>query len=733
MRRLRLVLVGGGHAHALVLRMWAMKPRSDVELILISNASEAPYSGMLPGYIAGHYAREEMHIDLRRLARAAGAQFIRAAVAKIDPEAQRIYFAAGSAEGSGARPTLAYDRVSINVGSTPQLNMVPGAEKWSVPLKPVPRLLQRWEEVLAAPPGEILIVGGGAGGVEIALAMATRLKGKTRITVVQSSSELFPQAPARARRRITAILSRRGIRVLLERRATAVNEGNIVFADGSSLAFDALFWASEASAPEWFKASGLTLDAQGFLLVADTLASVGSPHVFAVGDCASVEGQKRPKSGVFAVRQGGPLWANLRRSLDGQPLESIKLQKNYLLLLGTEPGQALAIRGPWVKEGAWCWKLKEWIDRRFMEQFSRLPLSMGPSGSMTKGAEDEAATSMRCLGCGAKVGAHVLSEVLQAISRDFPDVLVGEGIEWGLAAREDVSLWQAPAGERVLQSIDYFPSLIDDPFDAGRLATVHAFNDIIAKGATPHSAMVLAVLPEAADHLQADQLYQLMAGVASQLRRLGAKLIGGHTAEGEKLAIGLSVNGLARSRLLRKDGGESGDQLILTKALGTGMIFAGAMQGLASGRWIDAALSSMLQTPSDLLLLLGQPSIHASTDITGFGLLGHLLEMLTPGRLSARLDRDRIPLLPRALTLAESGVFSSLYPANKRFEDQLIRGAIPQSLWSLWGDPQTAGGLLLAVSASAAAAVLAELHRMGLTDAAVIGSLGERGAQPIVF
>jgi len=716
----RILLVGGGHANAVALRMLAMAPLPGTDLVLISDASRSAYSGMLPGFVEGRYTEAELFIDLRRLASACGARFIQATANGLDPSAKRVFFS--------DHPGLAYDVLSLNVGSTPALS-VPGAAAWAIPVKPIAPFLNHWQQlanrVAAGSRQEhIVIVGGGAGGVELALAIHTRLRGQAKITLLQSAPRILPAQAASASALLTRRLRASGIDVRLNTQVTAVTAGQVTVA-GQTLSCTALYWVTDASAPTWLKDSGLALDHRGFVRVNRSLACLGQTQVFATGDCATIEGAPLPKAGVFAVRQGRPLALNLHRSLTGKALVVTAPRRRYLALIGTADGHAVAIRGHWSASGRWVQRIKERIDRRFINLFKALPVPMAAS---KRESEQPGTGKLRCHGCGAKVSGAILSQVLRQIELDYPGVVRSEPTAWGLHEREDTSLFALPAQSRLLQSIDYFPALVDDPYLAGRLACIHGFSDIIAKGGAPHSAHVLAVMALAASHLIADDLYQTLAGIATELQNFNAQLLGGHTAEGEQAALGLMVNGLATASPVRKDTGLAGDALILVKPLGTGLIFAAAMQGCCPSLWVDAALTSMLRTQGELWPLLARPTIHAATDVTGFGLLGHLAEMLRGERLRAVLSAASIPCLPGSLALAAQGFKSSLFDENSRILAKIgwPLGAKDHRV-ALWCDPQTCGGILLSVAPGAAAELVSEIRTLGYPQAAVIGYMAHRG------
>jgi selenide,water dikinase len=371
----RLLLVGGGHAHVEVLRRFGLVPEPGLEIVLVSPAPATPYSGMLPGLVAGHYRPAECHIDLPRLCRFAGARFVQDVVTGL-PDACR-----GALLESGGR--LEADLISLDVGSTPPRGRIAGADRVGTGVKPVDAFLAELERRLSHPPAEparVLVVGAGAGGVEIALALQHRL-GRAdaapgvpewQVGIVSGGPVLLPGHGQPVRRRIAALLDRRGLSVRLGVPAAAADAGGLWLADGTRLEADWVVWATGAAPPRWLRDVGLALDAQGFVLVDDSLRSVSHPGVFAAGDVASPAGRPHPKSGVHAVRQGLPLAANLRRALTGQRLLTWEPQRRTLALLATGPRHAVASWGGLSVAGAWVWHWKDRIDRGFMRRYQSL-------------------------------------------------------------------------------------------------------------------------------------------------------------------------------------------------------------------------------------------------------------------------------------------------------------------------------------------------------------------------
>ncbi|MDO8309341.1 MAG: selenide, water dikinase SelD, partial [Actinomycetota bacterium] len=531
-----IVLVGGGHSHVVVLHMFAMRPLPGVRLTLICTDTDTPYSGMLPGYIAGHYGFDEVHIDLRRLAEFAGARYYHDEVIGIDRAAHQVI--------CRQRPPVSYDALSINIGSTPQLGSVPGAAAHVVPVKPIRRFNERWlalfERVRShAGTTTIAVVGAGAGGVELTLAMQYRLRNELilhgrnpdelRFHLFSAEAEILPTHNAAVRRAFESVLAERGVMVHCNAEVSRVDAGRLQTQSGEMLEADEIVWVTQAGGAPWLADTGLALDQSGFIRVNEALQSETDPLIFAAGDCAAMTGHHLEKAGVFAVRQGRPLADNLRNSVTGQPLQRYRPQSRWLALISTGDKHAVASRGALYARGDWVWRWKDWIDRRFMRTFTELePMSTTApaTAAVPLAAEEQAqaisAVAMRCGGCGAKVGATVLSRALakvQPIERD--DVLIG------LHAPDDAAVMRVPPGKAMVHSVDFFRAFIDDPWVFGRIAANHALGDIFAMGAEPQSATAIATVPPGLEAKVEDLLLQMMTGAVEVLNAAGCALVGG--------------------------------------------------------------------------------------------------------------------------------------------------------------------------------------------------------------
>ena len=761
-----LVLAGGGHSHVIVLKRFGMKPVPGVRITLICRDVETPYSGMLPGHIAGHYTHDEIHIDLGPLARFANARFYHDEVIGLDPIDRTVI--------CRNRPPVPYDVLSIDIGSAPLTDDVPGARGAVVPVKPIGNFVDRWnalvQRVLATEGRfRIGVVGAGAGGVEMVLAMHHGLRARLRriggnpdrlsFDLFMGGTQVLPCKPPGVRAAFARVLAERDVRVHVDAWIDRVTPGALHAAGltggaeagvgdgiasgagypcvlhtagGAMHELDEVLWVTAAGAQPWLAASGLATDESGFVAVHPTLESTSHAGVFAAGDCAAVLEHPREKAGVFAVRQGPPLARNLRRALLGRALDPFTPQRRYLSLISTGDRYAVATRGgAVVLEGDWVWRWKDWIDRRFVRKFADLPdmedeakLDL-PSGVAGDDAVRElSAIAMRCGGCGAKVGATVLARVMNDLRP-----VVREDVLIGLADPDDAAVVETPPGKVVVHTVDSFRAMIDDPWLFGRIAANHSLGDIYAMGGEPQTALAIATVPYGIETQVEDTLRQMMTGATEVLRKAGAALVGGHTGEGAELALGFAVSGLIdRERILRKGGMRPGDRLIVTKALGTGTLLAADMRHKARGAWIAAALESMQQSN-----LAGARCVHrhgasACTDVTGFGLLGHLVEMIRASDVDVELDLAAIPILPGALDTVAAGITSSLQPQNLRLR-RAVRdrdGVVGDPRWPLLFDPQTAGGLLASIPGDAARACLEELRSLGYAHAALIGRVAPR-------
>ena len=713
----QLVLAGGGHGHALMLRRWAMRPKQRPEglITLVNRSSTTLYSGMLPGLIAGLYSRDEVAIDLRRLAAKAGVAFVEAEILDLDPLNNKSLVLKG-------RQPLPYSKLSLDVGaisrplspdqSLPKCGLVP-----IKPLEPALAFLDSQSDNSSEP---FHIVGSGLAGVEVALSLRHRWPTRP-ILLLAKKNRLDP--------RLAKALQAADVRIVHQKAGVPATTALATISAG--------LICNGSRAPAWLAASGLPCCPQsGRVRTNNNLQVIDHPTIFASGDCAVIDTCPRPPSGVWAVRAAIPLTRNLEAACQNQPLRPWTPQRQALQLLG---GFQAGHPTGWALWGSiqlgphpLLWRWKKQIDRRFMRHFQAL--TMGTAEELAKG------DSMLCRGCAAKLPAATLEAALSTA-----------GVGSLAAAPEDAAVVPTNAqgeGAALLQSVDGFPALVSDPWLNGRLTALHACSDLWACGASVQSAQVVVTLPRAAPSIQQHLLAQTIAGIRSALDLQEAALIGGHTLEDRNpaadpcslgLQLVLSVQGSPRRNLWPKRALKTGDKLLLSRPLGTGVLFAAAMAGAACPEDLDNALTQMQSSQHTLVEQLSAleqqypGQLHAATDITGFGLLGHLGEMLgktsaNPQPLQIQLDADRIPALPGALELLAAGHASSLAPANRRawtLLDTQVTASQPApvcihlggcamggkshlALLELLIDPQTCGPLLISVTPTIAAALLSQ-------------------------
>jgi selenide,water dikinase len=561
---------------------------------------------MIPGFVAGHYTREECHVDVSKITSFGGVNLILAEVCQLDTDNKLIYCKDG-------RPPIHYDILSIDVGIAPRPLPVAHKESKSniTPVKPIDGFAMRWEIILdrvtAVDNGTVVrvaIVGGGAGGVELCFAMHHRLHremlaigkdpSQLEITIYNRGKTLMSQHNSAVRNIISRIATERGIHIELSVELNSVevdgDKNYLVSTDERRFLYDEAIWCTEAMAQSWVKESGLETTDDGFICVTTDLESRNTPGVFACGDVANLMDNPRPKAGVFAVRAGPPLTLNLRNKLLNLPLIPWIPQEQFLGLISTGNEYAIASKGPYGIEGEFLWKLKDKIDRQWMSIYQDLPdkeemmKAMGKKIKLKKkqeqieklekllknraeGKEDDeeeeeddvsavartmgqdtidmlSHAKMRCGGCGSKVGASVLSRALTKVKYLLH---TRSEIIAGIGGKsgDDAALILPPLPPSFLvQTIDYFRSFVSDPYLFGQIAANHALSDIYAMNGEPVSALALCVLPYGPEDKVENSLVQMLAGCLFVLKREGCSLVGGHTSEGTECAMGLAVTGV---------------------------------------------------------------------------------------------------------------------------------------------------------------------------------------------
>ena len=701
-----------------------MEPIRDAQLICVSNFPVVSYSGMLPGVLAGQYPRDRMEIDLVRLCSAAGARLIVANVVGLDLEQRQLLF--------DDRPPLPFDVLSIGVGSVPTQEGVQ-ADETLLPIKPMQTFLERFESRLRClhkrvkdRPLRIAVVGGGVGGVEITFCVGSRINkllGEVPYEVMlinahdEVANGLLPKTIELVRKELDA----RKVRLCLGQRATNVTNGKVTLSGGDVIDADVVLWATSASAPPLLKQFDLPKDEIGFLLIDDTLQCKDSKFIFAVGDTGTIAENPTPKAGVYAVRQGRYLWENIHRAVEGKSqLLRYSPQKDFMKLLNSGDGRAIVEHKGLSFHNAWGWRLKDWIDGRFMDKYQNYELM-----EMEPELPPDQPQQMRCAGCGGKVAGSILSRVLARL-----DIPANENVLLGLDRPDDAAIIRAPNGHPISVTADFFAAPLDDPYLSGRIAALNSASDLFALGAEPIAALTLATVPLGQPRKQEQLLYELLAGSLYEFRKMGATLVGGHTIEGPQITIGYTMlasqgDGAARTKGRLREG----DLLVLTKPLGSGVLLAAHMQARCKASWMVELMRTMLLSNQPAASLVDEFDIAALTDITGFGLAGHLLEMLSASNLACELQLNDITLLPGTVELIDEQVESTLAPANRAAElkIQVSERLRNTAQYRVLFDPQTSGGLLLGVKEEHIEPLLARLAQQSDVPTGVIGRVTSNG------
>ncbi len=656
----QIVLIGAGNAHLVFLRKWRMKPVPGVSVLLINESATMPYSAMVPGYLAHEYRREEIEVDLPRFCQSAGVRFLPSQVSLLNVHQRSLRIA-------GRPYELSYDLLSLNLGA----DAVDAEFPSHFSLRPMARFLDRisaLDELMTTGkhPKNLIVLGAGPSGCELAVALSRRYAAqKPGIHVFEKRSELLPQFSAGAGRWFLDRFSERGI--YFHSGTEPIVSATHVTWDDKKIEADAVMLAVTPRAPRLLKNCGLSLNDKGYVIVGASLQSVSHEDVFAAGDCSHFS--PRPtiaKNGVYSVRMGEALFANLASRLQGYTLKPFRPQWRYLALFNGGSGQGLLARHRLSLAGRWTRRLKDRIDRGWMRSFETMPL---PNDSI------------RCAGCAAKVPAAVLHPSLEKT-----------GVVTGSDAAEDCAILDAGDDSVTLSTVDFVPAFLDDPYLVGKITALHCLSDLYAMNGTPETALVTLMLPWANGRLQKEWFEEVMAGVREITAAHHTRILGGHTGEGDKICVGLAVTGRGmRHQLFLKRNLEEGDRLVLTKRLGTGIILAGHMQRLAKAPELQGAVAEMLVSNSTAAKVLAEAGVKAATDVTGFGLAGHLSDLLRASSKSAELSVEKLPLLEGCLRLSDLGVRSSLHPENAA---SFCSGARTHP--ALY-DPQTSGGLLAGI------------------------------------
>jgi len=672
--RYSLVLVGAGHSNIALIRRFAMDPLEGVRLVVINPESTAPYSGMLPGFLAGQYIADELFIDVAALCKQAGARFIRGSLKRVDAATKTLTIRHQALTNS-RELCIPYDYAVLNTGAAPA-DSFPSTHPGCYYVKPIRELLidlPRIDEKMRGGNRSMVIAGGGAAGIELAFAFRSRYGSDATITLVSRRSIDHDNALSAGASVIRRALEKKRITLLESVEVTQAVVDEVRLSDSRSVAAHVVCVATPVKAPSWIEQSGLA-GKDGFLTVNTELQVDDCEGLYASGDIVNLP-SSRGRSGVMAVRAGQYLAKALWQKIQGRHVSPFRPQKHWLTLLNLGDGEAIAVRGSFAYKGASLFKLKDRIDQKFMARFKPRKMS--------------STEAMRCEGCAAKLPGNMLTSVF------------GQQFEDGAIT--------AQHGVSQIRSIDALTHLVDDPYLVGVLAMRHAVSDVWAMGASPTTALTLIAVERAlSQHLEASEFVQAQAGLQDAAQAYGVEIVGGHSLSLNQPMIAVQVEGEC-ARPVHKSGAMAGDELWITGPVGSGILFAALASGLTIGASIDQWISNALKSLFEASQTAAQEGVHAMTDVTGFGLAGHIHEMLSGKNLGIQWA-ENIVTFPGVDECIARGIQSTAYVDNVRYAQQTGHKAPSAVVF----DPQTCGPLLIAAPPEIAKRVVQHWGEAGL-------------------
>ena len=706
-----LVLIGAGHTHCLFIKMWVMKKNSSVRVTLINPDPVASYTGMLPALIAGKVSKLEAQINLFKLCRSIEARLVLDNVKRIDKENNLV-------ECSSGRKFF-FDAISINVGS----NSVPpiyGLAKYGVSVRPMVKFEEKWSEFLQKSTGpkktaKITLIGGGVASTELAFSMKIAINKigchNSKIIIIEKET-ILTDLTSSQRNFLRRKLASENIEIREFSTVKKVFPSSILLEDGSRILSD--FTVSCVGAlPNPLSINSGIENTQGFFSVEKNLKIKNFNNGFAVGDCADFPSNLIRKSGVYAVRQAPTLHQNILHFFNNKKLKEFSPQKDHLKLLVYKNNEAIYLRNGLAFSGKIFWKIKNYIDKKFINDFSKLSQTQTGDSNDTQKKNGE----MLCGGCGSKVGNTILEASLKKISKNKKSSHIVSEIGDDAAILKFGSTYQT-------LTTDHLRSFSPDPWLLSRITAIHSLGDIWAMGSIPKVALSTIIMPDSSESVQSRTLEEIIEGAGEIFEKENVSIVGGHTSLGSELVIGFAVGGLSNKKPIMVNGAKDGDLLVLTKPLGSGVLLAGEMRSMSEGRDLQHLFVEMSKPQGEIARILCFYS-NAMTDITGFGLAGHLYNICRQSKVSARIFIDKIPLYGGVTDLMNSGVRSSIFSENMKYSKYMFLENNKKS--EILFDPQTAGPFLATVPERKVNSLLKKTQDLN-ADCKVIGEIKKGNA-----
>ena len=683
-----LVLIGGGHSHLSVLMKLSKRPINGNRITLITNEIDTPYSGMIPGYIEGIYSWRDSHIDLYRLCLKLNVRFIHAEVERVSAYEKEIYFK--------DRPKIKFDVLSINTGIQSNNREIKGAAKYCLPVKPISKLTNNFLNKITNFKS-IAFIGGGAGSVELALAIKKRflnINQDIKITIITGKRGLLSTFPQKTKLTSLKTLEKFKIDIIEYKRVLEVKPKQIILSDKSMLKIDKAILSTNSMTPKWLAKSDILLTKDNYILVNKSFQT-NYKYVFASGDVIDFNNQNLKKAGVFAVRSGKPLAINIKQFILGKKLVEYKFNKNYLALIGTSKRSAIATKYNLTFNSRFFFYLKKYIDQNFIKKFSDFKIRKKFTLEALKTdvlnifvKHKEKITDkndiMQCKGCAAKVPLNALK---QALPKDI------------VSTSEDAV--SVPGQPELYQTVDMISSIITDPFLLGKIAANHSISDMVSVNSKITSAMMILQLPLSKTEINSRDLEQVLLGANEIFKTIDCPLIGGHTMIGKDKdpVIGFSILGQKQKKIkIMKNRRKikTKDLLILTEKIGSGLIFAGINNYLIDSYFQIDVIKQMIKGNLNFGKISNQLNILSMTDITGFGLANHLLNLIKRDNSKTGLTiyPNKIPLFEGVNECLNKDIKSSLFKSNYDIaQKDIIYKRDKSKLDNILYDPQTVGGI----------------------------------------
>ena len=694
-----LVLIGGGHTNVLLMLKWLMNPKlmPEIPVSIISRDSHLVYSAMFPSVISNSISLNESLIDIQSLAKNAKISFIKGEVKDIDFELKKIIL--------NNRPSINYSHLVLNYGSQTRIsrefeNLVKTQIAFTIkPFLKSYELIKKEDLYDSINEPAFIIVGSGLAAIEVAYSLRKRWRNRDikLLCHKQKINKKFLQS---------------------------LRNSNIALVDNLNFDHGKILLCTGNISPQWAQKKFLDLDSSGRIMTSQNLNVKDFSGIFATGDCAVVDSHKRPASGVYAVKVLNTLVNNLKQEIEGKSLKKWFPQRYGLQIVNSftkKNPKAYAIYRQFVfGPSFFIWFLKNKIDSGFIKKFNQKKI-------MNESRNNNSIND--CRGCAAKIPQNILNKSLK-------DANLGKFA----ASPEDSVVIYKNGKNIILQSIDGFPALLSDPWINAKITTLHACSDLWACGAKLSSAQALISLPKVEKYFQNYLFTQCLQGIKSTVEEQNGELIGGHTFESRGLVskpyslgieISLTVQGILRDGVKPwlKSGMQIGDVLLMSRPLGVGIFFAGQMQNINLRGNSDEIMKNLLTSQQYLIDQIylfedqfRESFVNAATDITGYGFMGHLKEMIESSNISRKennlpplkvlLDLFAFKAYPGVIDLIRKGIKSTLFESNKEIinpilkknsdnriitflgEDSLNQKTLSEKT-SLLLDPQTCGPLLI--------------------------------------